>query len=60
MIEEKRNKIKNSLRITKERRKTQDIIVLKLKVDNNKLNNDTIQTLNAIFLEAKCLDSIII
>ena len=31
MIEEKRNKIKNSLRITRERRKTQDVIILKLK-----------------------------
>lgn len=42
MIEAKKNKIKNSLRITKERRKTQDVIVLKLKVDNDKLNNKSI------------------
>ncbi|AGO60853.1 hypothetical protein [Ferroplasma acidarmanus] len=48
MIETKRNKIKNSLRITRERRKTQDVIILKLKIDNDKLNNYTIQTLNTI------------
>jgi transposase len=55
MIEEKRNKIKNSLRITRERRKTQDVIILKLKIDNDKLNNNTIKALNTIFLEAKWL-----
>ncbi len=55
MIEEKRNKIKNSLRITRERRKTQDVIILKLKIDNDKLNNKSIKTLNTIFLEAKWL-----
>jgi len=55
MIETKRNKIKNSLRITRERRKTQDVIILKLKIDNDKLNNKSIKTLNTIFLEAKWL-----
>jgi putative transposase len=55
MSEERRNKIKNSLKITKERRKTQDVIVLKLKIDKNKLNNNTIKTLNTMFLEAKWL-----
>ena len=35
MSEERRNKIKNSLRITRERRKTQDVIILKLKIDND-------------------------
>ena len=60
MIEAKRNKIKNSLRITKERRKTQDVIILKLKIDNDKLNNNTIKALNTIFLEAKWLYNYVI
>nr|WP_276936273.1 hypothetical protein [Ferroplasma acidiphilum] len=60
MIEEKRNKIKNSLRITRERRKTQDVIILKLKIDNDKLNNNTIKALNTIFLEAKWLYNYVI
>ena len=55
MSEERRNKIKNSLKITKEKRKTQDVIVLKLKIDNDKLNNNTIKALNTMFLEAKWL-----
>ncbi|WP_009887951.1 RNA-guided endonuclease InsQ/TnpB family protein [Ferroplasma acidarmanus] len=55
MPEERRNKIKNSLRITGERRKTQDVIILKLKIDNDKLNNNTIKALNTMFLEAKWL-----
>ena len=52
MIETKRNKIKNSLRITRERRKTQDVIILKLKIDNDKLNNNTIKALNTIFFRS--------
>jgi putative transposase len=60
MIETKRNKIKNSLRITKERRKTQDVTVLKLKIDNDKLNNNTVKILKRIFLEAKWLYNYII
>ena len=60
MIETKRNKIKNSLRITRERRKTQNVIVLKLKIDNDKLNNKSIKTLNTIFLEAKWLYNYVI
>ncbi len=55
MSEERRNKIKQSLKITKERRKTQDVIILKLKIDNDKLNNNTIKALNTMFLEAKWL-----
>ena len=55
MIESKRNKIKNSLRITRERRKTQDVIIIKLKIDKNKLNNKSIKTLNTMFFEAKWL-----
>ena len=55
MSEERRNKIKNSLKITKEKRKTQDVIVIKLKIDKNKLNNKSIKTLNTMFLEAKWL-----
>ena len=38
MPEERRNKIKNSLKITKAKRKTQDVIIIKLKIDKNKLN----------------------
>jgi putative transposase len=55
MSEERRNKIKNSLKITKEKRKTQDVIVLKLKIDKDKLNNKSIKTLNTMFLESKWL-----
>jgi len=55
MSEERRNKIKNSLRITKERRKTQDTIIIKIKIDKNKLNNKSIKTVNTMFLEAKWL-----
>ncbi len=49
MSEERRNKIKNSLRITRERRKTQDVIILKLKIDNDKLNNNTINIKYNVF-----------
>jgi len=55
MSEERRNKIKNSLKITKEKRKNQDVIVFKIKIDKNKLNNNTIKILNTMFLEAKWL-----
>ena len=53
--EEKRNQIKNTLNKTKEKRKEQDIIIIKLKIDMDKLNNKTIKTLNTMFLESKWL-----
>ena len=37
--EEKKNKIKSSLKNTKERRKNQIITIIKTKIDMDKLNN---------------------
>ena len=58
--EEKKNKIKNSLNKTKEKRKSQTIKIIKTKIDNDKLNKNTLKILNRIFLEAKWLYNYII
>ncbi len=58
--EEKKNKIKNSLNKTKEKRKNQAITIIKTNIDNDKLNKKTINILNRIFLEAKWLYNYII
>ena len=55
MIETKKNKIKDSLNKTKKKRKSQIAVIIKTKLDNDKLNNNTVTTLNRIFLEAKWL-----
>ncbi len=58
--EEKNNKIKDSLNKTKNKRKSQEIAIIKTKIDNDKLNKNTVKILNRIFLEAKWLYNYII
>ncbi len=58
--EEKKNKIKDSLNKTKEKRKSQEIAIIKTKLDYDKLNKNTLKILNRIFLEAKWLYNYII
>ena len=60
MIETKKNKIKDSLNKTKEKRKSQSAVIIKTKIDNDKLNSNTVTALNRIFLEAKWLYNYII
>lgn len=51
--EEKKNKIKNSMKATHEKRKSQVCKIFKLKIDESHLNIIQQQWLNKIFLEAK-------
>ena len=60
MIETKKNKIKDSLNKTKKKRKSQSAVIIKTKIDSDKLNNNTRTALNRIFLEAKWLYNYII
>jgi putative transposase len=60
MIESKKNKIKNSLNKTKNKRKSQEITIIKTKVDYSKLNRKTLKRIKRIFLEAKWLYNYII
>ena len=60
MIETKKNKIKDSLNKTKKKRKSQSAVIIKTKIDNDKLNSNTVTALNRIFLEAKWLYNYII
>ncbi len=58
--EEKKNKIKSSLKNTKDRRKNQIITIIKTKIDMDKLNNKTVNTLKILFLESKWLYNYVI
>ena len=58
--EEKKNKIKSSLKNTKERRKNQIITIIKTKIDMDKLSNKTVNTLKILFLEFKWLYNYVI
>ncbi|HII81736.1 MAG TPA: hypothetical protein HA269_00295 [Ferroplasma sp.] len=58
--EEKKNKIKSSLKNTKERRKNQIITIVKTKIDMDKLSNKTVNTLKILFLEFKWLYNYVI
>ena len=60
MIETKKNKIKDSLNKTKKKRKSQSAVIIKTKIDSDKLNNNTVTALNRIFLEAKWLYNYVI
>ena len=60
MIETKKNKIKDSLNKTKKKRKSQSAVIIKTKIDNDKLNSNTVTALNRIFLEAKWLYNYVI
>ena len=60
MIEARKNKIKDSLNKTKERRKSQSAVIIKAKIDSDKLNTSTLRILRRIFLEAKWLYNYII
>ena len=48
--EEKKNKIKSSLKNTKDKRKKQKITIIKNKIDMDKLSNKTVNTLKMLFL----------
>ena len=56
--EEKKNKIKSSLKNTKDKRKKQIITIIKTKIDMDKLSNKTVNTLKMLFLESKWLLSL--
>ena len=56
--EEKKNKIKSSLKNTKDKRKKQIITIIKTKIDMDKLSNKTENTLKMLFLESKWLLSL--
>ena len=58
--EERKNKIKYSLKNTKERRKNQIITIVKTKIDMDKLSNKTVNTLKILFLEFKWLYNYVI
>ena len=60
MIETKKNKIKDSLNKTKKKRKSQSAVIIKTKIDSDRLNNNTVTALNRIFLEAKWLYNYVI
>ena len=60
MIETKKNKIKDSLNKTKKKRKSQSAVIIKTKIDSDRLNSNTVTALNRIFLEAKWLYNYII
>ena len=53
MIEARKNKIKDSLNKTKERRKSQSAAIIKAKLDSDQLNTNTSRILRRIFLQAK-------
>ena len=55
-------KLKNRLNTeqTKKKRKSQSAVIIKTKIDSDKLNNNTRTALNRIFLEAKWLYNYII
>ncbi|MFG1390246.1 MAG: RNA-guided endonuclease TnpB family protein, partial [Acidiplasma aeolicum] len=59
-MEAKKNKIKDSLNKTKERRKSQSAVIIKAKIDSDKLNTSTLRILRRIFLEVKWLYNYII
>ena len=48
MIETKKNKIKDSLNKTKKKRKSQPAVIIKTKIDSDKLNNNTRTALNRV------------
>jgi len=56
----KSEKIKNSLKKTKEKRKTQICRVFELKIQTNKLSKTTLYYLNRLFLEAKWYENSVI
>ncbi|MCL4310935.1 MAG: hypothetical protein M1462_00695 [Candidatus Thermoplasmatota archaeon] len=56
--EEKKSKIKSSLKNTKEEKKKQIITIIKTKIDIDKLSNKTVNTLKMLFLESKWLLSL--
>ena len=56
--EEKKSKIKSSLKNTKEEKKKQIITIIKTKIDMDKLSNKTVNTLKMLFLESKWLLSL--
>ena len=58
--EKQKNKIKDSLNKTKKKRKSQSAVIIKTKIDSDKLNNNTVTALNRIFLEAKWLYNYVI
>ncbi|WP_231563393.1 transposase [Acidiplasma sp. MBA-1] len=60
MIEARKNKIKDSLNKTKIKRKSQSAVIIKAKLDSDKLNTSTLRILRRIFLEAKWLYNYII
>jgi putative transposase len=60
MIGEHKNKRKASITETRKRKKAQTVVIIKTKIDNGKLNNNTRKILNRIFLEAKWLYNYII
>ena len=60
MSEEKNLKIKNTLRVTKERRSQMDCRVFSVKVQENRLSRAKEEKLNRCFLEAKWLRNAVV
>ena len=60
MIEARKNKIKDSLNKTKIKRKSKSAVIIKTKIDSDRLNTNTSRILRRIFLEAKWLYNYII
>jgi putative transposase len=60
MKEEKRNKIKESLRLTRLKRQSQRCKVIELKIDSSKLNLQQATSLKMMFVEAKWLYNFIL